>query len=99
MLHFFDNIGLMKALEISGYLIGADYIRNTFDPNRDLLKRIRTGEALKFPIEGSISDAAAAYLNRVRVMGRVLFYPVVLGTRISGLDLAGRFVARKLRQV
>jgi len=95
--YFSDNIEPMRALEIGGYLIGVDYLKNTFDPNRDLLKRVKTGEILKLPTEGSIGDAAVAYFSRVIVMGRVLFYPVVLGMRISGLDLAGRFIA-KLRK-
>ncbi len=83
----------MKLKEALTYLTGADYFKRHFDYQQQLLAENIGSDGPHLPFEGDLRTAARVYADRLRTM---VEGPVVLASRVTGVDLALRKVREQL---
>lgn len=79
----------MKLQEALLYLVGADYLKEHIADQQRLLAENIGNEKPHLPLDGDLKTAGRFYLDRLRT---VVEYPVVVASRVTGVDATLRNV-------
>ena len=81
----------MRFKEALSYITGADYLGDAIQSEKDLLREA-TGEEHSLPLQADLKTSATIYVKRLKTM---VVYPVVLASRVTGVDAAVRCIKGK----
>lgn len=85
----------MKPKEILSYLTGTDYLKKHSDHQQELIAENTGSDEPQLPLDADLKTAVRVHADRLRTL---VEGPVVIASRITGVDAAVRKVRELLAE-